>query len=379
MLNNEDLMNLTQPIIDIYNQIELDLIKEIAARFDKYDSVGGSLKWQIDKLSEMGVLNADMVKIMSKYSDKSREEILKMLNDAGYANIDVATLTKAYNAGAISVDPSTLKDGTMFTQLIEQTYKELDGTFRMIQTKAIESAKQAYMDVINRSYIEVATGTYSYDTAIKNAVKRMADNGINGATYKRGDRIINYSLEAAVRRDTLTAVHKLANKASDAVCEEIGAEYVETSKHLGARVHPTDPIANHAGWQGKVFKINGSDKYPNLKESTGYPDDILGLGGVNCRHRLFPFFPGISSQNPINFSEEENKKAYELSQRQRRLEREIRALKKQKAAMLAIGDKEEADKIQKRINAKSAQLDNFCKENNLRRDYARELVKEQIR
>ena len=33
----------------------------------------------------------------------------------------------------------------------------------------------------------------------------------------------------------------------------------------------------------------------------------------------------------------------------------MRALKKQKAAMLAIGDKEEADKTEKRIKAKSAQ------------------------
>lgn len=148
---------------------------------------------------------------------------------------------------------------------------------------------------------------------------------------------------------------------------------------MGARTHPTNPIANHAGWQGKVFKIDGSDKkYPNLKESTGYPDDILGLGGVNCRHRMFPFFPGISTPNPIRFNEEENRHVYELTQKQRSMERRMRQLKKEQAAAKEIGDKETAKELNKKISEQSTKIDEFCKKNNLRRDHSRELVKEQI-
>ena len=164
------------------------------------------------------------------------------------------------------------------------------------------------------------------------------------------------------------------------MCDELGAEYVEISSHLGARTHPTNPIANHAGWQGKVFKIDGSDKkYPNLKESTGYPDDILGLGGVNCRHRMFPFFPGISTPNPIRFNEEENRRVYELTQKQRAMERRMRQLKKEQAAAKAIGDEETVAKLKAEILDQSNRIDNFCNENGLRRDHSRELVKEQIK
>lgn len=370
---------LTQPIIDIYNQIEYDLIIDIAKRFDTYDTIGGTLEWQLKKLDELGTLNADMVKTIAKYSKKSQKEIYDMLKSAGFANIDFEDLQKAYSAGAILVDPVTIRNNTVFAELVELSYKELDETFRMIQTKALESAKQSYMDVINRAYIEVATGTYDYNTSIRNAIQRMAENGITGATYKRGEKIVKYSLEATVRRDTLTAVHKLANQSSDVMCEEIGTDYVEISSHLGARVHLTNKIANHAGWQGKVYKIHGEDpEYPNLKESTGYPDDILGLGGVNCRHRMFPFVPGISTPNPINFSEEENRKAYELSQQQRKLERDMRKLKKKKAAAEAMGDKETAKKLKEKIKLKSDEIDKFCEDNKLKRDYNRELVTEQI-
>ena len=207
----------------------------------------------------------------------------------------------------------------------------------------------------------------------------MAKNGISGATYKRNGKLVQYSLEGTVRRDTLTAVNKLANKSSETLCKELGAEYVEISSHLGARTHPTNPIANHAGWQGKVFKIDGSDKkYPNLKESTGYPDDILGLGGVNCRHRMFPFFPGISTPNPVRFNEEENRRVYELTQKQRAMERRMRQLKKEQAAAKEIGDKETVKKLNKKISEQSTKIDEFCKKNGLKRDFSHELVKEQI-
>ncbi len=140
-----------------------------------------------------------------------------------------------------------------------------------------------------------------------------------------------------------------------------------------------NPIANHAGWQGKVFKIHGSEKdYPNLKESTGYPDDILGLAGVNCRHRMFPFVPGASTPNPTRFSEEENRKQYELSQKQRAFERKIRSLKKQRAAAQAIGDGEQVKKLNKKLKETGAKYNEFCKENKLKRDYSRELVSEQL-
>ncbi len=375
----KDIDSLSQPIINIYSQIELDLIKEIARRFDLNDEIGGTMEWQLKKLDELGVLNADTVKVIASYSEKSEQEILNMLKKTQLANINMTELEEAYRQGSITVDPRNIKTNSAFAEAMELSYKELSNTYRLIQTKALESAKQAYMNVINRSYIEVVTGTYDYQTAIKRAIKDMAKNGISGATYKRNGKLVQYSLEGTVRRDTLTAVNKLANKSSETLCKELGAEYVEISSHLGARTHPTNPIANHAGWQGKVFKIDGSDKkYPNLKESTGYPDDILGLGGVNCRHRMFPFFPGISTPNPVRFNEEENRRVYELMQKQRAMERRMRQLKKEQAAAKEIGDKETVKKLNKKISEQSTKIDEFCKKNGLKRDFSHELVKEQI-
>ena len=370
----KELDSLTQPIINIFNAMETALLIDIAQRFDTYDSIGGTLEWHIKKLNELGSLNAEAVKTIATYSKKSEKEVLKMLEEAGYSNIDMSVLTEAYNIGQISVDPSKMMESPVMRGILEHSYKELTNTYRLIQTKALESAKQSYMDVLNNTYIEVSSGVYDFNTSIRRGMQRMAARGITGATYSRGGTIVQYSLEGTVRRDTLTAVNQLANKIAHESVKELGAEYVEISSHLGARVHPTNKIANHAGWQGKVFKVEGKDKYPNLKESTGYPGDIQGLGGVNCRHRMFPFFPGISTPNPIQYDEKENKKVYELTQKQRAMERKIRQLKKQKAVATACNDNESLKKLNEQIRAKSNEIEAFCKANNLVRDFTRENI-----
>lgn len=364
---------LTRPIIAIYEQMELDLLEAIAKRFDIYDKVGGSLEWQVKKLDEMGALNRDAVKIISQHSKKGEKEIRKMLQDAGFANVDLPALDKAFTNGFLFVDPRKVMANPIFRSTLEDSFKELRKAFKMINTTALESVKQEYMGVLNRAYIDVSSGVYDYNTAIKRALKGMADHGISGATYRRGGKIVNYSIEGSVRRDTMTAIHQAANRNSYKLAEELGADYVEVSSHAGARTHPTNHIANHAWWQGKVYKINGFDeKYGNLKANTGYPGDIQGLGGVNCRHRMFPFIPGVSTPVMEQYDEQEAERIYKATQKQRAKERKIRAVKRELAVAKATG--QPVKELKAKLNGLYDDMIAFCKKNGLDRDFNREMI-----
>lgn len=368
-----------QPIINYYNQMELELIIDIAKRFANYDEVSGSLEWHLKKLDELGGLTQSALKIIARYSGKAESELAKMLKKAGFYNIDANLFKEAFSKGVITVDPVKMLESPTIAATIEQSYIDTKQAYKLIQTKAIEATQQAYMDVLNTAYLNTSSGFYDYQTSIKKAIQRMASKGITGATYNRGGTIVRYSIEGTVRRDTLTAVHQLANRVALQGCKETGVDYVEVSKHIGARISLKNPIANHYGWQGGIYKIDGQDdKYRNLKEATGYPDDIQGLGGVNCRHRIFPFFIGISIPNPIHYDEEENKRVYELNQKQRKMERDIRNLKKKYAAAKAINDTDTMKFIDAKLKVKYQQINDFCKVNGLKRDYSRELIAEQI-
>ena len=378
MKSDDELKALAEPIVDIYNNIEHDLLMKIASFFelDEDVTIENSLDWYFKKLQDMGALNSETIKIISQYSGVSEKTILQVLTEAGYGSISEARIDQLTTQGYTKVSWDDLQKSKTIMDAINKSFTELTDTLKLINTKAIESTQKAYMDALNQAYLETSTGLYDYNTAIRRAIEKMVDNGIKGASYKRKNgTVYSISLESAVRRDVTTAIYQSFNRGSEEIAKELEAEYYEVSSHLGARLGDgVHPISNHFGWQGKVYKIHGStSKYPNFYEKTGY-GDILGLSGVNCRHKFWAFFPGIDKPSQEKFDYAENKKIVELQNKQRAYERKLRKIKTKKDIAKQIGDMGRFTKWNNKQKDVNKELNKFIKENNLKRDYARERV-----
>lgn len=170
---------------------------------------------------------------------------------------------------------------------------------------------------------------------------------------------------------------------------------VLVSAHLGARVTDKDDYTNHAWWQGQFYSRSGVDKRfkPFFVCGEG---DVQGILGANCRHS---YGPGDGVHNPYEqYDSDENKKVYELSQRQRLLERRIRKTKRRVMGLQEAIDNAQTDAQREAIEQKhreaSALLgkqnrayNEFCKENSLKRQadriqiarWGREQAKRSIR
>lgn len=97
--------------------------------------------------------------------------------------------------------------------------------------------------------------------------------------------------------------------------------------------------------------------------------------GWNCRHS---FGPGDLEHNPFkNYDEEENREAYDLSQKQRAMERRIRHTKTKLVALREASETTEDPDIKsliekqyydttKLLQKQNIQYNNFCEVNNLR-------------
>lgn len=117
------------------------------------------------------------------------------------------------------------------------------------------------------------------------------------------------------------------------------------------------------------------DKYPDFIESTGYGTGE-GLCGWNCYHSFSPFIPGISvptytaeQLEEMNRQENTPKEyqgkqytTYQATQRQRRLETQMRA-ERQKIHLLQVGGADEKDitSAKCRYRATSAEYARFSK------------------
>ena len=378
-MNNIDYDELVEPIVNIYRNIETRLLIKIASAFKQYEEVnlGNSLEWYLQKIEELGGLNAEAVDIISKYSNIPKKEVIDMLKKAGY-NIDLDLIHKANDNGILSIDVDKLLKSKRVNDIINNSYNELNKTFRMIKTKSVSAFNDSYMNVLNEAYTSVSTGAYDYNTAISNALKDLTNKVIKVASYKQTNGSIrNYSIESTVRRDVITAVVQNGIRSQLEIAKEMGAECVETSEHMGARDTGTLDYKDHSWWQGKVYKLEGSSsKYPNFQECCNF-GDIQVIGGANCRHSIRPFIPGVSIERPSEVDKEENKKQYELSQQQRAYERKIREIKRNIEVGKASNDKNKVKKYKGKFEEINKEYNDFCSKNNLKRHYDRERVLEQ--
>lgn len=370
MLTDQQFDELMQPILEIYNDMQSELLRSIARRLLTYDNVGGSLEWQIKKLDELGALNKESIQIISKYSKISEQQITKTLKEAGFIAKDEPTLIEMFEQGAFTKNPITIGLGDVVDRVAKETRK----SFSIINSKALESTKEEYIRAVNMAYIEVGSGISDYNTSIKKAMVDVAKKGITGATYVRDDgTLVKYSIEGVVRRDVVTAINSTANRVNEKLAKELDATHYVTTQHLGARCKGVGH-KNHESWQGIPTQIDGeSDEYPNHKRLTG-DGEVDGLGGVNCRHYKLPYFPGFSIIPP-KLDKEENNRLYALLQKQRSLERAIRHWKRRRELAIETEDTKELNKSTKKVKQYQSELADLIKDN---KELKRQSNREQI-
>lgn len=211
-------------------------------------------------------------------------------------------------------------------------------------------------------------------------VHDLAQSGLRSIDYASGRSM---QLDTAVRLALRTGCHQLAGKIQDENIRQTGENLVYVSKHRGAR-NTGVGHANHEQWQGRVYFIKegqdyreeakriGQDYITDLWRATGYSadgsheNDPVGLYGYNCRHNHYVWFEGVSDYPPDHNEKTlapitVNGKTYDyyaMTQKLRSMERNIRALKREKEALSALGmdTREMAVKIRK----KTAEYKEFC-------------------
>jgi len=357
---------LIKKIIQHYDIIELEMIKNIAKRLRFEPETTPTTEWLIKKLSEIGGLNEDNLKVISKYSKLTKKEIKQILETVGEKTIPKSELTEAYKSGSITIEPNTFIESQVIQNIVNQSYKQLENTFLNINKAIVESARQQYVEILNQSYLEVSSGIYDYQTSIRRAINKFGDAGISGATYKYVDEDTGailtrrYDIAGVVRRDVLTASHQLAVKSNMAVIEELQPKYVRLSEHVKCR--PT-----HFHWQGTIIKREDLYEVTRIGE-------VDGLGGINCKHEVYAFYGKERGNDLKKIDKDESSEEYELSQTQRAMERSVRKWKRKETLFKGTDDEEMYNKSAKKRKLWQARLRNFTNENNLIRDYLREKV-----
>ena len=340
MLSADYLDIAPEAIIALFQEYEQSVINDIARRLAGLDFASPTAAWQMQRLTESGLVYETALAELSKITGRSEAVLNKLFRNAGVRalNFDDAI----YKAAGL--DPLPLNLSPAMTQVLVAGLQRTQGTMRNLTLTSALDAQNIFADAADLAYMQVSSGAFDYNTSIRQAVEGVAEQGISVIHYASGRR---EHLDVAMRRAVLTGVNQTSGQLQIARADEMGCDLVQTSAHIGARNTGTGP-ANHEGWQGRIFSRSGRHpKYPDFIAETGFGTGE-GLCGWNCRHSFYPFFEGISknaysqaevneyASKTVNYNGEEIS-VYEATQKQRAIEREIRKTKREAGALEAAG------------------------------------------
>ncbi len=355
---------LPEELAELFRSLETTLLEEICSRLKIANQFNQVTVQDIRALRSLGVDLEAIKKAIAETSGIAQDKLNKLLDDVVARNqqyynevIDLAGITK----------PERLVNESDIEAIRRQTQAEftnLTQSMGFLVTQGAQKVKlepaAAYQWALDKAEVQIQSGAISYNEAIKNAVKELADSGIKNVSWESGhvDQV-----DVSVRRTVMTGVNQICQKYSEQDAEYLETDFVVITAHRGARDTGIGP-ANHKAWQGKVYQWREKAKtinpaYEDFIEATGYGTGE-GLGGWNCRHHFRPFVEGVMERtysdedlekiDPAPF-EYQGKKytAYQATQQQRKIERTIRKLKREQAAFKAAGAKPEYQAVTARL------------------------------
>lgn len=357
---------LPEELAELIRGLEDTLLMEICSRLKLRDELNEVTVQDITALRAHGIDLKEIEKAIRQATGISDKKLNELIDDVVERNqkyytdvIDLAHVTQ----------PDVLVDATTIDAIRRQTqdvFRNITASmgFLVDAGRTMLPPAKAYQWALDAATLKVESGAISYSQAIKDAVRELASGGLRVVDYESGHRD---HVDVAARRAVMTGISQLCGKYTEQAAEWLETPHYEVSAHAGARDVPgRSPWSSHKAWQGKVYSIRSGDIYPSIYDVCGL-GAVDGLEGANCRHRRNVWVEGVSERT---YTDEQlahidddlgctfdgkTYTAYEATQMQRRVERQIIKQKRFVTAYKASGQMNEyraAKAKLTRLNAK---------------------------
>lgn len=343
---------LPEELAELFRALEITLLEEICSRLKAADELNEVTVQDIKALRSHGIDLKEIEKAIRQATGISEKKLNELIDDVVERNqkyytevIDLARVTQ----------PDVLVDATTIDAIRRQTqdaFRNITASmgFLVDAGRTMLPPTKAYQHALDAAEMMIQSGAISYNEAIKRSVKELADSGLRVVDYESGHRD---QIDVAARRAVMTGVSQICAKYTEQSAEYLETPYFEVSAHAGARDIPgKSPWSSHKAWQGLVYSTRSNDIYPSIYDVCGL-GAVDGLEGANCRHRRNVWVEGVSERTYTDEQlehiddglgctfDEKTYTAYEATQMQRRVERQIIKQKRFVTAYKASGQMNE--------------------------------------
>ena len=368
-------------IAEAFQKIEEEMIASMSRNLKRHlkkeldEGINYSM-WQAEQLAALNNFRKENAKVFKSYFstiNQKIETVLKMAHASGAMDQETRILEAIKKGWKVSSLPTTdALQGSFFqinerklNALIEATTKDM----AKAETAMLRMANDEYRKIIYNSEVYYNTGAGTLSQCVDMATKDFLSRGISCIEYANGARVGIDSYAAMALRTAQTRAY-LTGEAS--MRDEWGVSTVRVNRNSVAC-----PLCLQ--YIGQIFyddvwgstPIPSPPKYPRLSEAIAG-----GLYHPNCRDIHSTYFEDFSSPSkPL--TEEEKKEAarvYDLEQKQRYNERQIRKYKRLSAGST---DPENVKKYEGKLSEWQTRQREFVKANGdvLKRRYENEKLR----
>ena len=333
MLTPDYILSAPDFVINQFRDMEDDLIKDIAKSISELKEVDDDTTYRLKMLKEFSAKSEDSIYnrigIEVQGLGGDIEEILTQAKRQSFKNLEQFEGYKPNSAFADNVIKAIARQSN-------EEIVNLSKSIGFIFDNKFKSTDDYLSSILNRGIFQISSGAFSYDEIALRYIRELGDKGIRVFNFESGQ---TREMETHLRRIMTDSVRQLSNEYSKKAAEDLGTDLMEISAHSGAR-------PSHADWQGEIVSLSGRRGYLSLGDIGD--GEVDGFGGANCRHSMYPYFEGSLR----NYTEEELEDLktrtveydgiqytdYEATQRQRAMERSLRATQRRIKGFESLGD-----------------------------------------
>lgn len=318
MLNKDTFAKYATGLVDILDLVQDEMSAKIARQLTKGRGLSDD-DWKLEMLTSVGRLESGLSKVIEDSASGQAKEVQ-------------AIKQKAVNEGLRDTDAELkgTKDvqsaddfRALNSKLLETVSEKLTEDIVKSNMTMLTTAGADYMKNINDVLAVKEMGGITRQEATRQVLAKWSENGIP-ALIDRSQR--RWQPDAYVNMVVRTNSMEIARKTQERRAVDYGKDLILTSQHA-------DQSPEHAPFANRIFSLSGNDpKYPPFSQalSAGF------MNRPNCRHTYTFYTKGLTDRNK-NLHKEDTNEAYKTSQEQRKLERTIRAQKRQISTLKAGG------------------------------------------
>lgn len=230
-----------------------------------------------------------------------------------------------------------------------RSQQNLAPQYQSMASNIANEANKLYMQAANQAARRA--GQIGREEALREAIAKLAEQDVTGYTYSRKDGTeVRVSADVGIRRMINDEMRNTRIDQVVSLARRAGQDLVEVSSTPNAR-------KSHAEWQGKVYSLTGATRgYKRFDIACHVGDLVDGIGGYNCGHTVSIYHGEkySSFDDPLEGTGLNTEEAREIIATQRKLENELRKLKRAKEILQSEGYK--ATDINARMRTKIDQL-----------------------